>query len=787
MKALHRKLLRELWQMRGQSLAIAVVIAGGVATLLMSLSSLESLRFTRDSFYRDYRFAEVFASLKRAPEDLARSIAAIPGVQTVETRVLAPATLDVPDFDDPAIGLLISLPDGASPEFNRLFLRAGRLPESGRGEEAVISEPFAEAHGLVPGDRLDAVINGHRQTLSVVGVALSPEHIYQIKPGDLFPDSRRYGILWLNRSQLAAASDMDGAFNSLVLSLSRDVSQKEVLDGLDRVLAPFGGVGAMGREDQISHSYLEAEFEQLATMARVFPTIFLGVAAFLLNVVLARLIATQREQIAILKAFGYSQWQVGLHYSQLVLLMTGCGLLLGILGGFLLGEGMGRLYADFFRFPSLDYRMSPRVVGVAACVTLGTALLGTLSAVRRAVRLPPAEAMRPEQPGSYRPALVERFGLKGWFRPPSRMILRHLERHPLKALLSITGIAFACAILVVGNFQHDAVDHMIEVQFGLAQRHDVAVTFTEPASRRVLYDLRALDGVTAVEGQRSLAVLLRHGHRTFRTALHGMEAEGDLRRVLDARLAVLDPPTEGVVLTDYLAELLGVGVGEILVIETLEGRRRILELPVTGLVNEYIGVSAYMEIQALNRALGEGEVVSGAFLAVETPRREDVAAALMESPRVAGVGQRLAAIHSFREAMDETVLVFSFISTMLAGSIAFGIVYNSARIALSERGRELASLRVLGLSRSETSAILLGELALLTVLGIPMGWLIGRILCWYLTVGLRSDFYRIPLILEPATYAVAATVVTVAAIFSGFMVRHRIHRLDLVAALKARE
>lgn len=787
MRALHVKLFRELWQMRGQVLAIAVVIAGGVATLLMSLASLESLRLTRDGFYRDYRFAEVFATLKRAPEELLPRVAEIAGVQRAESRVLFAATLDVPDFADPATGLLISLPDSGQPEFNRLFLRAGRLPEAGRSGEAVVSEPFAEAHGLAPGDRLGAVINGRSQSLTVVGVALSPEHIYQIKPGDLFPDDRRYAILWLNRAQLAAAADLDGAFNSLVVSLSRNAREKEVIADLDRLLAPYGGVGAVGRSEQISHSYLEAEFAQLATMARLFPAIFLGVAAFLLNVVLARLIASQREQIAILKAFGHSHWQVGLHYSQLVLLMSAGGLLLGVLAGHWLGEAMGRLYADFFRFPSLDYRMSPRVVGLAALITFGAALAGTLGAVRRAVRLPPAEAMRPELPGSYRPTLVERLGLAGRLGPVPRMILRHLERRPFKALLSVTGIAFACAILVMGNFQHDAVDHMIAVQFGLAQRHDLAVTFNEPTSRRVLHDLHALAGVTAVEGQRSLAVVLRHGHRTFRTGLHGVEKGGDLYRVLDAALHPLTPPVDGVVLTDYLAELLAVDPGDMVTVETLEGRRRVLELPVTGLVNEYIGVAAYMELRALNRALGDGEAVGGAFLAVEQEQRQAVASRLTASPRVAGVGQRLAAIHSFQDSMAETVLVFSFISTLLAGSIAFGIVYNSARIALAERGRELASLRVLGFSRSETGNILLGELALLTALGIPLGWLIGYFLCWYLTVGLRSDFYRIPLILEPATFATAATVVVVAAIFSGLVVRGRINRLDLVAALKARE
>ena len=787
MRALHRKLWRELWKMRGQALAIGIVIAGGVATLIMSLATLESLRFSRDLFYRDYRFADVFATLKRAPEGLLTAIEDLAGVQTAETRVEAPAILSLPDFPDPVTARILSLPDGENSELNRLFLRLGRLPEAGAAQEAVIGEPFALAHGLFPGDRLEAVVSGRRQMLTVVGIGLSPEHIYQIQPGSLYPDPERYGVLWMNRSALAGAHDMEGAFNSVVLTLAPGVPEGEVIDELDALLAPYGGTGAVGRQDQLSHSYLEAELGQLGTMARVFPTIFLGVAAFLLNVVTARLIATEREQIAVLKAFGYGNPDIGLHYVQLVLLIASFGLGLGIAGGYVLGDALGHLYADFFHFPFLEFRLSAGVVLTGALVTAGAAILGTLSAVRRAVRLPPAEAMRPEPPGVYRPTVVERLGLQRWFSQPTRMILRNLERRPLKALLSIVGIAFACGILMVGNFQQDAVGHMIEVQFGLSQRQDAAVSFVEPVGRRILHELEALEGVRLVEPQRAVPVVLRHGHKTFRTAVQGVMVGGDLRRVLDAHLAVIDPPEEGVILTDFLGELLAVRPGDRLTVETLEGRRRTLELPVVGLVSEYVGVSAYMEIDALNRFLGDGDVVGGAFMAIDATAREAVMARLMESPQVAGVTFREAAIETFEEIMAETVLIFTFITTLLAGSIAFGIVYNSARIALSERSRELASLRVLGFTRGEIGDILLGELAVLTAAGIPLGFLVGRALSWYLTVGLRSDLYRVPLVLEPSTYAVAAVVVTISAILSGLLVRRRLQNLDLVAVLKTRE
>lgn len=787
MRALQRKLWRELWQLRSQALAIAVVIAGGVATLVMSLSTLDALRASRDSYYRDYRFAEVFASLKRAPQELLAQIVAIEGVHLAESRVVSAALLEVEGFDDPAVALLSSLPDGRNSELNRVFLRAGRLPEAGHDHEVVVSEPFAEAHGLMPGDSLAAVINGRRQLLSIVGIGLSPEHVYQIKPGDLFPDPLRYALLWMNRSPLAAARDMEGAFNSLALTLESGAREGDVIAALDELLAPYGGTGAIGRRDQISHSYLEAEFEQLAIMATLFPTIFLGVAAFLLHVVTARLIATQREQIAVLKAFGYSHAAVGGHYAQLVLWLTAGGLLLGVLGGYLFGRGLALLYMDFFRFPEIEYRLGMREWLIAALVSISAALLGTWGAVRRAVGLPPAEAMRPEPPARFRPTLVERLGLQRHLSQPVRMILREFERRPLKALLSVIGIAMSCAILTVGSFQQGAVNYMLAVQFGLAQRYDLAVTFVEPTSRRALQELASLEGVRLVEPVRSAAVELRHEHRRFRTRLQGVMAGSELQRVLDERLQVLEPPRDGVVLTDYLAEILQVRPGDKLHIQILEGRRRSLELSVEGLVGEFVGVSAYMELDSLDRLLGEGTAVSGALLALEPGARPAVIARLRESPRVAGIGDRLAAMESFNESLDQTVLVFTFISTLLAASIAFGVVYNSARIALSERSRELASLRVLGLRQNEVSTILLGELALLTLAGIPLGFAIGRFLCWYLTVGMRSDFYRVPLVLEPSTYAFAAVVVAASAVVSGLIVQRRLQHLDLVAVLKTRE
>jgi len=787
MRALDIKVWRELWAMRGQALAIAAVIVSGVTTMVMFLSTYDSLLHTRENYYLENRFAEVFASLKRAPDRLINRIQDIPGVERVETRVAAAVNIDIPGFNEPVIGKLISLPDNDEALLNRLYLRRGRFIEAYRDDEVMLSETFANAHRLQPGDSLYAIIKGKRKALTIVGIVLSPEYVYQIAPGAFFPDFKRYGVMWMGRTALASAYELEGAFNDVSLTMSPEASLGMVLDQLDNILDPYGGFGAYAREDQFSHRFLSEEMRQLRTSATVFPLIFIGVAAFLLNVVLNRLINTQRDQIAILKAFGYSNAAVGLHYVKLVLLIVLLGVAIGVALGVYWGKELSLIYMEFYRFPYLHYLLRPMVVVTAAGVTVLAAVSGTLLAVRQAASLSPAEAMRPDSPVVYQVSILERTGLQRFVSQPTKMIMRHIERRPYKSLFSVVGIALAGGIMMVGNFQEDAIRYMVEVQFSMSKRDDLSVRFIDPTARRALHELQAMQGVRLVEPYRTVPVRLRFEHRSYRTALEGVEPGGELMRVLDTALKAISLPPEGVVLTDYLAKLLGVMPGDMLTIEVLEESKPVLQVPVAALSKQYLGVWGYMRIDALNRLMREGDVISGAYLAVDPGARQQVYAELKEIPRVAGTVVRKSAIKSFYDTMAETVLFFSFIANLLGATIAVGVVYNTARIALSERGRELASLRVLGFTHGEIGYILLGELAILTLIAIPLGFLVGEGLCAFLASQFKTDLYRIPLVLERDTYANSATVVLLSAFVSGAVIWRKLGRLDLVAVLKTRE
>lgn len=785
--ALDRKLIRDLLGMKGQAVAISLVIASGVAVFVMAVGTWDFLKSTRDAYYDRYRFAHVFATVKRAPRTMMGRIREIPGVASAEARIVRDVILDVPGLNEPAVGRVISLPVHETPLLNRVHVSSGRMLNPAQTGEVLVSEAFADANQLALGTSLKGVINGRLQALRIVGIVLSPEYVFTIRGGDLVPDDKRFGVLWMNEPELEAAFDMEGAFNSVSVRLMRGASEPEVIRRLDLLLEQYGAVGAFGREDQVSARFVADELKQLRAMAVIAPSIFLGVALFLLNVVLTRIVGTQREQIAALKAFGYSNFEIGTHYLKFVLLIAAVGTVIGIGLGEWLARGMAGMYSQFYRFPHFTYRINWNLPGIVWAANVAASALGTLQPVFAAVRLPPAEAMRPAPPARFKPTVIERLRLQHFFSTSARMILRELERRPLKSALSSVGIAFAVAVLVMGRFGVDAFDYMIDFQFYLSQHQDMGVTLVEATSAAAAHDLEHLPGVQQVQTYRATPVRLRSGHVSRRAAILGLAQEPELYRVLDVNERKLSLPLDGMVLGDKLAEILGVREGDLVTVEVLDGERPKLQVPVTLIFKEYAGTNAYMRKTALHRLLEEGESISGAWLSVDPAREGELYAELKQTPRVAGVTVKSAAVESFRRTVADNQLRMQSINIIFACVIAFGVVYNTARISLAERSRELATLRVIGFTRGEISGILLGELAVLTIVAIPVGYAIGWAFCWAMVQAFESEMFRIPLVISRENLGFSALVTVLASVFSGLVVRRRLDELDLVAVLKSRD
>jgi len=586
---------------------------------------------------------------------------------------------------------------------------------------------------------------------------------------------------------LAPAVDMVGAFNDVSLKLAPGAVEADVIAGVDRVLERYGGLGSYGRSEQVSARFLNDEIAQNRVSGTLIPAIFLGIAAFLLNVVLARLVSTEREQIGVLKAFGYTNATVARHYLKLavVALLIGCAVGVGL--GLWFAERTNIRYAQYYRFPTFLFRFDWVAVGLAVAATVVAALIGAAGAVRRVVALPPAAAMQAEPPARFRPGVLERLGVDRLVGAPGRIVLRNLERAPVKATLSALGIAFAVAILVMGRFFVDAMLYMGDVQFRVVQRENVMVMFNAPRSAGVRYEIEDLPGVLGAEPFRTVAVRLRSGHHSRRVALLGLEAKGELRRLIDRSLVPHPVPADGVVLTTKLGEILAVSPGDAITVEVLEGQRQTRPVVVAGFVDELLGLSAYMDQRALNRLLSEGNTLSGAFLRIDPLAAPGLYARLKRLPGVAGVSNHDAMLASFEDTLARSIGLVTAIIIGFAGGLAAAMVYNAARIALSERARELASLRVLGFTRGEVARMLFGEQTALIVGGIAAGLVLGYGVSAWLSGLYQWELFRIPLVVSKQTYAFAVTVIAGAGVATSFLIRRRIDRLNLVAVLKTRE
>ncbi len=784
---LDKKLARDLWRMKGQAVAIAVVISLGVLMLVMMDGLVNSLEQTKRAYYERYRLADVFAPAKRAPNHLLKDIAEIPGVGVVEGRINGGALIDLPDFEVPVRAQTLSLPEHGPPSLNDIYLTDGRRLDPTRDDEVLLFRGFAKAHAIRPGTKLTATMNGKRRIFTVVGLAESPEFLYAVPPGELAPDDSRFAVIWMNKEALAAAFDLKGAFNEALVTLGRDARLEAVLDRLDGILGPYGGVGAYDLKDHVSNRFISEEIAGLKASRRSVPPLFLAVAAFLLYIVISRMIQSEREQIGLIKAFGYSSLEVATHYGKFILVIAAGGALLGCLCGVLAGRGMASLYLEYFKFPFLVFQIEPSafVIGIASSSLSASA--GGIIVLRRVFALTPAVAMRPPAPADFSKSASISATLKRYLDQPSRMVVRRIIRQPGRAASAVIAIAAGMALSVAMLSVMSSFDKVLELNFSVVDRSDVTVSFVEPLGNDAIYALQRMPGVIEAEPYRTVPALLRNGLNTYRGAINGLVAEPKLNRAVDNDMGAIYVRSDGIILAKPLADILKIRPGEDLTVEIREGRRPVLTLPVVAIAETLLGAPAYFELGALNRALKEPNRVSGAHLRIDQARSAAIYSEIKDMPIVAGVSLRNEARAAFKKLMDTGAGAIRYVMAAIAGIITFGIIYNSARIAFAERSRDLASLRVIGFTKSETAFVLLGELAIITLVALPVGSLLGYWLAGAIADGFSTDLYQIPASFAPEAYGVAAIAVVGASIISGWLVKRDIDRIDLVSALKTRE
>ncbi|MEP2531300.1 FtsX-like permease family protein [Shimia sp.] len=787
MSALNHKLLRDLWRIKGQAGAIALVVAVGVLLLVMMSGMISSLEETRRTYYERYRLADVFAPVVRAPQNILDRLAEIPGVDAVEGRIQGSALVEIAGQDLPVRAQVVSLPPWREARLNGVYLADGRMPQAGRTEEVLVLKSFAGAHGLGLGDHLSATMYGNRRAFRIVGIAQAPEFLFTTAPGEFVPDAARFAVLWMNQDALEAAYDLKGAFNEALLSLERGARVEPVLAAADALLDRYGGLGAYGLADQMSNRFLSEEIKGLRTTSAAVPPIFMGVAAFLLYIVVSRMVQAEREQIGLIKAFGYTDWEVSMHYFKLVVSIAVFGAALGCAGGVWSGRLLAGVYQSIYHFPFLVFRVEPSAFVSGVSVSVLAAMAGGLFVLRQVFALTPAVAMRPPAPADYSRTGAMHQSLKRWLDQPSRMVLRRVLRNPGRIFGAVLGIAAGMGLSSAQMSVMSGFNDALSQTFDVIDRSDVTVTFFEQMPEKTAFALKHVPGVIEVEPTRAVGAVLRHGTNSYRGGVTGLVADARLNRAVDADQAEIAMPDDGIVLATALADILKVEPGDTVTIEVLEGRRPVLEMPVARIADTMLGAPAFVRMDVLNRAMNEPGRISGAYLRVDSEQYPGLFAALKQVPSVAGVTRKSDARAAMKKLMDTGAGTMRFVMAAIAGIITFGIVYNSARISFGEQSRDLASLRVMGFTQGEASFILLGELAIVVFLAIPLGVGVGYGLSFLVAEGFSTDIYQIPTAFRPDAYGAAGAAVVVAAVISGWLVKRDIQKVDLVATLKTRE
>lgn len=784
---LDRKVLRDLWRMRFQVLAVALLIGCGVAVATMSFSAQAALARAQDRFYAATRFADVFADAKRAPVSLTRDLAAIGGVRAVDTRLVGYGLMNIPGLTRPATARVIALPDDPSSALNGITLVQGRVPDPQRLDEVVALATFLQAAHLRLGQRLTAVIGGREVSFKVVGAALSPEFVYVPAPESFMPDDAHQAVFWAPRTTVEQMSGMSGVFTAAALSLAPGASAERVLPEADRLLRPYGGRAAVARKDQPSHAFLAAELKELSTSATILPPFFLIVAAALVHLTVVRMVEAEREQIGLLKAFGYGDWEAAGPYLKLAAAIGVIGAGLGGLAGAWLGVAIIDVYRDYFRFPELDPGFHwPAFLG-ATLIAVASALGGSVVAVRRAARLSPAVAMQPPRPEAYRASAIDRLLQRARVDQATRMILRHIECYPARAGLAVLGLAASLALLISSQFLFDSLEQVIAQSYFRTQRWSEAIRLDEPRAPAAVTEAGRLPGALAVEPVRTVAVRFRSPRGTVVSRIVGIDRRARLQQVLDGAGRPVGLAGDGLVLSEALAAKLGVGPGAVVSLDLLDGEGRTRRGVVAGLARDFSGFQAYMDRRALNRLVGEGDLADGAQLLVAPASREAFYRAVAGTPRIVGASSRDETVAAWRRALAEAFQVTITFYVAFAAAIAFGVAYNMVRISLSERSRDLATLHVLGFGHGECAYILAGELVILALAAIPLGLAGGYGMAHALVAAYSRDEVRLPAIIGPRSYGLSLAAYLAAVSLGGLLVARRIYTLDLISVLKTRE
>ncbi len=793
MNTLGRKLVRDLYRSKWLLLTIGSIIAIGVMCFVSMQSAYHNLNRAKEKYYRQCRMADFWIDLKKAPVSELALLAEVPGVTEIHPRIQFYARADLPDVAKPINALVISLPDRRANVINDIVLRHGHYFTQRRPNEVIVNDAFAREHDLLPGDWIRLLLNNRREEFLVVGTGISSEFTYLLGPGEIVPDPRGFGVFYIKHTYAEEVFDFEGAANQVVGMLAPEARREnsETLRRAELLLEPFGVFMVTPLSQQPSNLFLSSEIGGLGAFATVVPSIFLAVAALVLNVLINRLARQQRTVVGTLKALGYGDWTIFGHFLTFGLTVGVAGGLAGSFLGYLSATGMTMVYRAFFEFPDLRSNFYWYTHAVGISISLLCAILGSLRGARSMLCLQAAEAMRPEPPRSGHAIVLERWlgGLWKGLSSVWRMALRSLFRARVRTAAGVFAAAMGAGLLVSGFMMYESSFYLLDFQFQRVTRSDVDLTFESERGRDAIGEVRGLPGVDHAEPVLNVGCTFVHGPYRRKGAVMGLLQDARLTIPRDTQARPISLPESGLVISRRLASILHVGPGEVVTMIPVKGERRPVDVAIVEVADSYMGLAAYAELGHLSRLVGEEFVVTGAQLAI-SGRPDDLSRMfrrLKETPGVRSVVVRRDTVENLYQTLVINQLVFIGMLIVFAGAVFFGSIVNASMVSLAERQREVATFLALGYDQWRVGGIFLRESMLTNLAGTLLGFPVGYLLMVATAVGYESDLLRLPIVSSPWIWLSTLALSILFALLAHCAVQWRIHKLDYVEALKVKE
>lgn len=763
---------------------LSLVTAVGIASLVMSRSGYLSLQQSKEESYRKLNFADLSIPLVRIPRSAMTILENHPNIQLAECRVSDNGQVLIPKENQVIHARFHSL-ERSNKSINATKLMEGQFPRLQALNDALVSDAFAQAWKISPGEQVHVLLRGRKLRLRIAGIVRSPEYVYQAGSATSIPEDRLFSVWWLHPQLLSNLSQMQSSCNEVLLILKNPNTEKDFENFLEQKLKPFGYTFFVPRKRQISNYFIESELQQLRGMAIFIPLIFLSITLFLLNITMARVILTQRESLGTLCAFGFTRVALIVQTVVFGVLCLVPGLLLGLLAGHWLSKEIFRIYLLFYRFPEAHFQFDIQSTILSALLCLATGVAGSIFALGHLLRKTPAEILHPRPPEQTRRLPFENSRFFQKLDLGTRMSLRNLMRRPFQTLVTTAGLSISLALLLFAQFQRTAITRLIEQQFEETQKQTHTINLTRSLPHSVLPSLRHHLPSGLLEGHTQLPVVLQFKGATRELELVLTHQEQILRseKLPEQNLR----STTGVKISKSLADALDIKQGDRIKITTREVFPQQIMLQVTDFNENLMGYTAQMtrnDFQELTKQTTYFNLILYRGTTRTELNSEDL---ISRFPQISSVLSKSFAKKTFAKTVSENIGTFQFYMIIFSLIIALGVLYNNSRIQFAERLAELSLLRAVGFSVREISSLFWKDYLILVFISIAPGLWLGRILVRWIIRSMETEMFRIPIFFSKEMDIAAVLYLFLGVLCAILFIQPSLRKIPFIVALKERE